>query len=72
MLLVGVGGSGRQSLCKVAASICEYQLFQVEVTKQYRKQEFREGEKKQTTNTFRDILSSLEVSVLFGNDNNEG
>uniref|UniRef100_A0A667XC84 Dynein axonemal heavy chain 2 n=1 Tax=Myripristis murdjan TaxID=586833 RepID=A0A667XC84_9TELE len=46
MLLVGVGGSGRQSLCKMASSICDYQVFQVEVTKQYRKQEFREDIKK--------------------------
>ncbi|XP_070711337.1 dynein axonemal heavy chain 2 [Pempheris klunzingeri] len=46
MLLVGVGGSGRQSLSKMAASICKYQVFQVEVTKQYRKQEFREDIKK--------------------------
>ncbi|XP_051799543.1 dynein axonemal heavy chain 2 isoform X2 [Acanthochromis polyacanthus] len=46
MLLVGVGGSGRQSLCKIAAYICEYKVFQVEVTRQYRKQEFREDIKK--------------------------
>ncbi|KAK2862756.1 hypothetical protein Q5P01_002289 [Channa striata] len=46
MLLVGVGGSGRQSLSKMATYICGYQVFQVEVTKQYRKQEFREDIKK--------------------------
>uniref|UniRef100_A0A8C2ZK56 Dynein axonemal heavy chain 2 n=1 Tax=Cyclopterus lumpus TaxID=8103 RepID=A0A8C2ZK56_CYCLU len=46
MLLVGVGASGRQSLSKMAAFICEYEVFQVEVTKQYRKQEFREDIKK--------------------------
>ncbi|XP_029769486.1 dynein heavy chain 2, axonemal [Terrapene carolina triunguis] len=46
MLLVGIGGSGRQSLARLASSICEDQTFQIEVTKHYRKQEFRDDIKK--------------------------
>ncbi|XP_038624757.1 dynein heavy chain 2, axonemal [Tachyglossus aculeatus] len=46
MLLVGIGGSGRQSLARLASSICEYITFQIETTKHYRKQEFREDIKR--------------------------
>jgi dynein heavy chain len=42
MFLVSIGGSGRQSLSRIAAYICEYSTFQISVTKQYRVQEFRE------------------------------
>ncbi|XP_077326811.1 dynein axonemal heavy chain 2 [Lithobates pipiens] len=46
MLLVGIGGSGRQSLARLASYICEYKVFQLEVTRGYRRQEFREDIKK--------------------------
>ncbi|XP_037928394.1 dynein heavy chain 2, axonemal [Teleopsis dalmanni] len=42
MLNIGIGGSGRQVLAKMAAFICEIGIFQIEVTKKYKSHEFKE------------------------------
>lgn len=41
-LCVGVGGSGRQSMTRLASATGDFEVFQIEIKKNYSKNEFRE------------------------------
>lgn len=41
-LLVGIGGSGRHSAAKMAASMAEYSIFEIELSRNYGPSEWRE------------------------------
>ena len=45
-MLLGVGGSGRQSLSRMATFVTNYKLFQIEVIKNYSMRSWREDVKK--------------------------
>jgi len=42
-LLLGVGGSGRQSLCRLATYISAFTIYQIEVIKNYSMKDWRDN-----------------------------
>ena len=60
-LLVGVGGSGKQSLTKLSAFICQHRFFQIALTKSYTEKTLMEDIK----NLFDDVaMQNKQVTFI--------
>jgi len=64
-LQIGLGGSGRASLTKLASSIRGYSLFSIEITKNYRDIQWKEDLKKSTQNGWGQIQTWRRSSFPF-------
>ena len=59
-LLVGIGGSGKQSLTRLATYTAYYELFTLSLTRGYKEEDFRE----ELRNLYKDVLRK-EKTFLF-------
>ena len=62
LLLLGIGGSGRQSLVRLATFLGDMVIFQIEIGRRYDHAEFREG--KRSWYTAMDIRAYLDLRRL--------
>lgn len=63
LIAVGIGGSGRQSAARLAAFMSDFELFQIEITKNYMTSEWREDLRKMIRKAGDDGISTV---FLFG------
>ncbi|XP_023932407.1 dynein heavy chain 3, axonemal [Lingula anatina] len=62
-LLVGIGGSGRASATKLSSFMADYELFQIEISKNYTVNEWREDVRKLMTKAG---VEGIGIVFLFG------